>query len=190
MGRRWWLSVPQRERMGSHCHCFVIRLVFWLFSQSLFPGCSEGWGIFSIFLLLLGLARNVWFTLGCLETKKSLDRHKWRKTKGEFLLLMTNGVGILRMILMNNNILDVSIATCAETDKALFPFCAVQESMNNRCIVSALKTWNSQHDLIARFFGTEDVFDVQDKFFLARWELPTFFCLSRPCARCFVLDGK
>ena len=44
--------------------------------------------------------------------------------------------------------------------------------------------------IITHFFGTEDVFDVLDKFFLARWELPTFFCLSRPCARCFVLDGK
>ena len=47
-----------------------------------------------------------------------------KKEKGEFLLLMTNGVGILRMILMNNNTLDVSIAACAETDRALFPMCA------------------------------------------------------------------
>ena len=67
-----------------------------------------------IFLVYTGMFRD----------QEIIRQTQMKKEKGEFLLLMTNGVGILRMILMNNNTLDVSIATCAETDRALFPMCA------------------------------------------------------------------
>ena len=174
--------------MGSHCHCFVIRLVFWYFSQSLFPGCSVGSGIFSIFLLLLGLERYVWFTLGCLETKKSLDRHKWRKKKVNFFYwwrtglvyygwyswTTTHSTSLLPLVLRQTE----HYSQCVRNSVQKISIEQIYIYYERKKLKINLVKW-----IITHFFGTEDVFDVLDKFFLARWELPTFFCLPGPGTR-------
>ena len=143
-------------------------------------------------------ARNVWFTLGCLETKKSIDRHKWRKKKVNFFYwwrtglvyygwyswTTTHSTSLLPLVLRQTE----HYSQCVRN--------SVQKLSNekNRHITNACKKLKLHPSMIkwiiTRFLGGQDGFDVLDKFFWARWELPTFFCLSGPCTHCFILDGK
>ena len=191
MGGRWWLSGPQRERMGSHCHCFVIRLVFWLFFQSLFPGCSVGWGIFSIFVLLFDLRRSVCFTLGCLGPQNIIRKSDYRKK-------WITSFDIPIYIFLPGWYITDDTHEQQHTRRLYYHLCWDRQSIIPNVCVTLYKRYQLNKyiyyerkklkiDLvkwtITHLFGTEDVLDVLDKFFLARWELPTFFCLPGPGTR-------